>query len=84
MKLYSLSACQQLIDKYVNDYKGEATTLIEGTLGLGTVLLEADGKKYIVIKEVYVNPSESAHTIRMYNRLPKVYANLMAQTWDAQ
>ena len=55
MKNYSLKSCEKLIDTYVNEYKGEATILDEGVLGLGKILLHsADGKKSIVITEYYI------------------------------
>jgi len=76
MKLYSLKSCESLIDTYVNTYKGVLTTIEEGVLGLGTLLLHsASGKKCIVIKEVYLTPWSSGHTIRKYNKLPRKYEN---------
>ena len=74
MGIYTLNSCEELIKKYINVYQGEATTIDEGILGLGTVLLHsAAGKKSIIIKEVYINEWSSGHTIRMYNKLPKKY-----------
>ena len=73
MKTYTLKAIEELIQRYLN-FRGEADTLEEGTLGYGTLLLHnAPGKKVIVIKEVYLNPWSSGHTVRMYNRMPKKY-----------
>lgn len=81
MKNYTLGSCQELIDKYVNTYKGEATTLREGVLGLGTVLLHgAEGKKTILIKEYYISAWCSGHSIRMYNVMPKKYKKLIGIT----
>jgi hypothetical protein len=78
MKIYGLSACDSLIDRYVNEYKGEATTIREGVLGLGELLLHnAKGKKSIVIKEVYLNDWSSGHTIKKYNKLPKKYLKIL-------
>ena len=75
---YKLADCEKLIDKYVNEFKGEMVTLEEGCLGLGTILLHgAKGKKAILIKEVYVNPWSSTHTIRKYNSMPKKYLKLL-------
>ena len=45
MTYYSLNACESLIDRYVSDYNGEITTVEEGVLGLGTIVLRAEGKK---------------------------------------
>lgn len=72
--MYSLKACEDLIDKYVNEYKGECLVLEEGSLGLGTILLHsAPNKKSIIINEVFINPWSSGHTIRKYNKLPNKY-----------
>jgi hypothetical protein len=74
MKNYSLSSCQDLINTYVNEFKGEVTELREGVLGLGTILLHsAKGKKTIIINEYFINSWTSGHTIRMYNKIPKKY-----------
>jgi len=78
MKNYSLSACESLIDRYVNEFKGLCTTLEEGTLGLGiTVLHDAPGKKSVVIKEYFINSWQSGHTMTNYNKLPKKYQVLV-------
>ena len=74
----SLSACEGLIDMYVNNYGGQATTIEEGVLGLGKVVLHnAEGKKAVVITEKYLNANASYHTIRKYNKLPKKYKELI-------
>lgn len=78
MNTYSLSDCQDLINKYINEYNGELQELEEGVLGLGTMLLHsAEGKKTILIKEVYLSAWSSGHTIRMYNKIPKKYERLI-------
>ena len=78
MKHYTLTACENLIDRYVNENGGQATTLEEGVLGLGTILLHsAEGKKTIVIREVYETAWSSTHTIRLYNKMPKKYAKAL-------
>ena len=77
MKTYTLKACEDLIDKYINTYKGELTQIKEGILGLGTILLHsAEGKKTILINEIYLNPWISSHTVRMYNKPPKKYKTI--------
>lgn len=79
MTNYGLKNCENLIDKYVSTYKGEATTLKEGCLGLGTVLLHsAEGKKTILIKEFFINCQSSGHTVRMYNKIPNKYQKEIA------
>lgn len=74
MTNYSLKGCEELINTYVHSYKGEISTIEEGCLGLGTVLLHsAIGKKSIIIKEFFINSWNSGHSIKMYNKLPKKY-----------
>lgn len=78
MKNYSLKYCENLIDKYINEYKGEILTITEGILGLGKVILHnADGKKSIVITEYFINSWTSGHKVRMYNKLPKKYKQII-------
>ena len=80
MKTYTLKSCEDYIDNYVNIHKGELTILEEGVLGLGTVVLHnAEGKKSVVIKEVYINHWVSEHTVRKYNKLPKKYEQLISE-----
>ena len=77
MTTYTLKACDNLIENYVN-LGGFVTTIKEGCLGLGKLLLHGvKGKKFIIINEVYLNAWSSGHTIRMYNKLPKKYARLV-------
>lgn len=74
MTNYSLKSCQNLIQRYVNTFGGQVTTLEEGVLGLGTTILhDAPKKKIIVIKEFFINSWTSGHKVRMYNKMPKKY-----------
>ena len=73
MKHYTPGVCESLIYKYLHEFKGEVTVIKEGCLGLGTVLLSAEGMKYVVIRERFQTSWSSTHTIRMYNKLPKKY-----------
>jgi len=78
MKNYSLKSCEDLISKYINQYAGECLEIEEGCLGLGTILLHsAEGKKSILIKEFFINAWESGHSIKMFNKLPKKYIQLI-------
>lgn len=71
---YTLGSICNLISKY-EGWGGQATTLEEGVLGVGLVVLHsAPGKKSCVIRERYVNAWKSMHTIRFYNVLPAKYA----------
>lgn len=74
--LYSLQAVENLIEKYIEN-GGEIITLEEGVLGYGKTLLIGDGLKSVVITEIPLNCWSSAHSIRMYNKLPKKYEMLM-------
>ena len=79
-KTYTLKACEQAIDTYINKYKGFLYQIEEGTLGLGKlVLYGAEGKKSIIIEEVFETHWTSTHKIRMYNKLPKKYKTLINQ-----
>lgn len=74
--LYNLDACEKLIERYQNYEGGQVTTISEGVLGLGVTLLHgATGKKTIVIREKYINPWQSGHSITKYNKMPKKYQN---------
>ena len=78
MKNYSLSACENLIEKYVNEFGGQVTTLREGTLGLGlTILHDAPKMKSYVITEYFINSWTSGHKVRGYNKLPKKYESAL-------
>lgn len=70
--MYSLSACENLISRYV-ERGGEVLTIQEGCLGLGEMLLYGSGLKTTIIKEVYLNEWSSGYTVRMYNKCPKKY-----------
>ena len=75
---YSLQSCENLIERYVNEYGGEATCIIEGTLGLGQIILHsAQGKKTIIITEYYIHAWSSGHKIRKYNKMPKKYKSIL-------
>ena len=77
-KNYTLGQCENLIDKYVNKHNGMATTIEEGVLGLGKMILHsAKGHKTIIITEFFVNPWVSGHTIRMYRKIPKKYEKIL-------
>jgi hypothetical protein len=76
--LYSLSACEKLISKYL-EIGGETKIIQEGSLGLGTVICFADGKKTAIIQEVFLNSWSSGHKVTMYNKTPKKYLNIINQ-----
>ena len=75
-KLYSLSECEKLINKYV-ERGGEVYTIEEGCLGFGVMVLTGHNLKTTIIKEVYLNEWSSAHKVRMYNNCPKKYQEII-------
>lgn len=75
MELYSLSDVEKLIDYYLSK-DGSMETYEEGSLGYGTLILEAPGCRTSVVQEVFLNEWSSAHTIRTYNKTPKKYMQL--------
>ena len=74
--LYTCEAVQGLIDKY-HELGGGAVTVEEGTLGYGFMILYGEGLKTAIVHEVALNEWSSAHTIRMYNKMPKKYAEML-------
>ena len=83
MKLYDLTTCEKLINNYIEQFNGEYYQIYEGSLGLGKIVLyNGNGRKSIIIEEVYLNEWSSAHKIRMYNDLPKKYEKLIYQLWN--
>ena len=76
MKMYSLKACENLMEQYIKK-NGEAVTLKEGCLGLGLVICFGEGLKTTIIKEVYLNEWSSGHAVRMYNKMPKKYEEML-------
>lgn len=76
VKSYTLESLERLIQHYT-DRGGQSVTLAEGGVGLGTVILFCDKLKTIVINEFFLNPWSSGHTIRMYNKIPKKYKEML-------
>ena len=69
---------KNLIDPYINKFGGQSTMVEDGVLGLGTIVLHsAPGKRDIVIKEFFINPWKSGHSVRQYNNLPKKYQTII-------
>ena len=72
MTYYDLEVCEDVIREYAKR-DGIVITLEEGCLGLGTVICYGGGLKTTIIRERFINEWTSAHTIRMYNRMPIKY-----------
>ena len=82
MKNYTLKSCEDLIERYLNEYKGELFQLEDGVLGLGKIVLHnAKGYKSVIITEFFINSWASGHSVRKYNKLPKKYENLMEKRY---
>lgn len=78
MNTYTLEAVENLIQKYYKkDPEMEMVEVIDGVLGYGTTVLRGQNLKTAVIQERYVSPWSSTHTIRLYNKTPKKYENLI-------
>lgn len=81
MKKYiSIAQAERLISAYL-DKGGQVTEIEEGVLGLGVLILSANGRndlKEFVISEEYLNEWSSVHALRTYTKgLPKKYANMV-------
>ena len=74
--LYTCSAVENLIDRYLAQ-GGEVATIQESTLGYGLTILYGENLKTTIVTEVYINEWQSAHKIRMYNKMPKKYAAML-------
>ena len=74
--LYALSAVQQTIDAWI-EAGGQIDTVEEGTLGWGLTVCHGEGLRTAIIKEVPLNEWSSAHTIRIYNKMPKKYRAML-------
>ncbi len=80
-KLYTSDAVQALADRYL-EKGGEVFEVEEGTLGWGLTIMWGEGLKTAVVKEVYLNEWSSAHTVRLYNRCPKKYEQMVYDYLD--
>lgn len=78
MKIYTNKTVQDVIDNYIKK-GGEIIEVVEGCLGYGTTICIGSGLKSTIIQEVFLNEWSSGHTIRMYNKLPKKYENLLSK-----
>lgn len=74
--LYALEAVEQTIDKWIAA-GGQIDTVEEGTLGYGLTICHGEGLRTAVITEVPLNCWSSAHKIRIYNKMPKKYQEML-------
>jgi hypothetical protein len=76
--MYSTSEVDRLIAHYL-DKGGEVYTLEEGCLGHGLMVMMGEGLKSCVVTEVFQNHWNSVHKVRLYNKLPKKYEQMMME-----
>lgn len=74
--LYALEAVEQTINNWI-EAGGEISTVEEGVLGWGLTICHGEGLRTAIIKEVPLNEWSSAHTIRIYNKMPKKYQAML-------
>ena len=74
--LYTLEAVEQTIDKWIAA-GGQIDTVEDGTLGYGLTICHGEGLRTAVITEVPLNCWSSAHTIRIYSKIPKKYQAML-------
>ena len=83
MTLYSYEAVENLMEKYYAK-GGEVYIIDEGCLAYGLVIMTGDGLKTTICKEVYLNEWSSGQSIRMYNKIPKKYAEILKKYLDGE
>lgn len=74
--LYTLEAVEQTISNWI-EAGGNIDTVEEGALGWGLTICHGEGLRTAIIKEVPLNEWSSAHTIRIYNKMPKKYRQML-------
>jgi hypothetical protein len=76
MKNLTLSQIDGLISQYL-EKNGEILQIEEGCLGHGFLILQGEGLKTTIVKEVFTNEWASGHEVTMYNKLPKKYQQII-------
>lgn len=74
--LYALEAVEQTVNNWIKA-GGEISTVEEGVLGWGLTICHGEGLKTAIITEVPLNERSSAHTIRVYKKMPKKYRQML-------
>lgn len=71
-----LENCEKFIARYL-DNGGNSFQLLEGTLLLGTILLEGDNLKTYIVEEYFINCWSSGLRLKEYRgALPQKYEKL--------
>lgn len=76
--LYDCSCIADLVSSYIKK-GGEVIAVKEGVLGYGFMIMLGEGLKTAIVKEIALNEWSSAHTIRMYNKTPKMYQKMITE-----
>lgn len=82
-KLYDCDYIAHLISQY-SEKGGEVITIDEGCLGYGFMIMFGEGLKTTIVKEVYINEWSSGHTVRMYNKTPKKYEQMITAFYESE
>jgi hypothetical protein len=77
MKLYSSEAVEKLAEKYIA--RGGTITKLRDSVLLeyGLAIFQAEGAKATVVRDKFLNEWSSAYVVRMYNKLPKKYEQML-------
>lgn len=75
--IYNYKEVDKLIQKYSSFENSTIIQTREGVLGSGDWICTAPNKKTAIIKEVFVNAWNCTHTVKLYNKTPKQYINLL-------
>ena len=78
---YTLEAVENLMQRYI-EAVGKYLTVQEGILGYGITICFGEGLKTAVITETYVNYWTSTHKIRMYNKMPEKYQQMIGEYYN--
>lgn len=82
-KLYDCDYIAHLISQY-SEKGGEVITIDEGCLGYGFMIMFGEGLKTTIVKEVYINEWSSGHTVRMYNKMPHKYKQMITAFYERE
>lgn len=79
---YTIDAIEKTLAKMSEYPNFIQVEVVEGCLGYGTTIAHADGCKWLVIQEHYLNEWSSGNTMRLYKELPKKYEKLLNEKLD--
>lgn len=79
--LHGCDYIKSLISRYYN-LGGQVITVEPGCLGYGTLIMFGEKLKTTIVKEIYLNEWSSGHTVRMYNKCPRKYADMITAYYN--